>query len=86
MKISLDEAQIKEAVKLYAIMVTGMDLKTSSVTFTDGYSSNVYPKLASVEVAKPPVVPMPSKGKKEISQEDIDKVYASIVDRKLDIS
>ena len=89
MKITLNSAQVEEALKLYAILITGLDLKKATIQYYDAYNAAVSTKQATLilTTADSPSVPMPSKGlNKQVTQEQIDKVYSSVVDRKLDVS
>jgi hypothetical protein len=85
-KITLNVDQMSEAIKLYSMLITGLDLRKAQVAYTDSYNGAVSPRQAVLTMVDIPKVPMPSKGKTEISQADIDKVYSSVVDRKLDVS
>lgn len=79
-KVTLTGGQITEALRLYAMALTGFQSDTKETIMIDPI------KWEAVITMLGPNVPIPKFPVKEITQEQVDGVYLPIAQKNLDVS
>ena len=82
MQIKFSEDQMEQALLFYAMIALGVP--SSSIGDIEvTYSSGSYKFQCEVKDLK---IPTPVIKKQEISQEEVDKIYSTVMKRQLDVS